>query len=62
MSRYELHVHPSFRRLVLALLAALFQPAWAAPADSSVSTIHFKVVSESLIILPVKLNGAGPFG
>jgi hypothetical protein len=45
----------------LAILAALGQLGLAATAGSNVSSIHFKVVADAKLVVPVKVNGAGPF-
>jgi hypothetical protein len=46
---------------LLALLTAPLPPALAAEAPSTASTMHFRVISGWIIVLPVKVNGAGPF-
>jgi Aspartyl protease len=46
---------------VLALLTVSLPAALAAEAPSTASTIHFRVISGWIIVLPVKVNGAGPF-
>jgi hypothetical protein len=45
----------------LAMLAAPLQLALASEVDPGASTIHFKMASDAFIVLPVKVNGAGPF-
>jgi hypothetical protein len=45
----------------LAMLAALSQLGVAATAGSNLSSIHFKVVADAKVVVPVKVNGAGPF-
>lgn len=43
------------------VLLAVASPRGIAATGSNASTIHFKWRAESLIVLPVKVNGAGPF-
>lgn len=52
---------PRFALSVAALLALPLQQGVAAATASNASTIHFKVVAGSLIVVPLRVNGAGPF-
>ncbi len=46
---------------IMALLVVSSQPGIAASQGSNASVIHFKMVGDVAIVVPVKVNGAGPF-